>query len=121
MARHAVHVRRVYEQPDTSDGARILVDRLWPRGVRKDAAHLDGWVKEVAPSAELRNWFGHDLARFDEFRRRYLDELTEPTRQAALDSLRAAFAERPLTLLTATKDVEHSHAAVLRKWLEHPS
>jgi uncharacterized protein YeaO (DUF488 family) len=108
MARHAIHVRRVHEQPDTSDGARILVDRLWPRGVRKDAAHLDDWVKEVAPSAELRNWFGHNLARFDEFRRRYLDELTEPTRQAALNSLRTASAERPLTLLTATTDVRRS-------------
>jgi uncharacterized protein YeaO (DUF488 family) len=121
MARHAVHVRRVYEQPDTSDGARILVDRLWPRGVRKDAAHLDDWIKEVAPSTELRNWFGHDPDKFDEFRQRYLNELTEPTRHTALNTLRTAAAERPLTLLTATKDIEHSHAAILRKWLEHTS
>jgi uncharacterized protein YeaO (DUF488 family) len=99
----------VYEQPDASDGARILVDRLWPRGVRADTAHLDDWIKDVAPSSELRNWFGHDPDRFDEFRRRYLGELAEPARRAALNSLRTAFAQRPLTLLTATQNAVGVH------------
>ncbi len=115
-----IRIRRVYEEPAPADGTRVLVDRLWPRGLRRDAAALDGWAKDVAPSTELREWYGHDPARFDEFRRRYLDELSQSGRRAALGRLRAlasAGAGKPLTLLTATRDLEHSQAAVLAQIL----
>jgi uncharacterized protein YeaO (DUF488 family) len=115
-----IRIRRVYEEPAPADGTRVLVDRLWPRGLRKDAAALDDWAKDVAPSTELREWYGHDPARFDEFRRRYLDELSQSGQRAALGRLRAlasAAAPKPLTLLTATRDVEHSQAAVLAQIL----
>jgi uncharacterized protein YeaO (DUF488 family) len=113
-----VRVRRVYEEPSAADGARILVDRIWPRGLRKDVIRLDDWAKDVAPSAELRTWYGHDPAKFAEFRQRYLGELAGSPQRAALGRLRAlAAAGRPLTLLTATRDVEHSQAAVLAQLL----
>jgi uncharacterized protein YeaO (DUF488 family) len=117
-----VRARRVYERPSAEDGARVLVDRLWPRGLRKDALQLDDWAKDVAPSNELRAWYGHDPARFDEFRRRYLGELTGSSQQAALGRLRTLMASgRPLTLLTATKDLDHSQAAVLARLLGQPA
>lgn len=112
MSSH-VRVRRIYQEPDPADGARVLVDRLWPRGVSKQKAALREWAKDVAPSDELRTWYGHDPAKFDEFRQRYLAELAQPGPSAALDRLRALAAVEPVTLLTATKDVEHSQAAVL--------
>jgi uncharacterized protein YeaO (DUF488 family) len=113
-----IRVRRIYDQPEPADGARVLVDRIWPRGLRKDAVRLDDWAKDVSPSSELRTWYGHDPARFDEFRQRYLGELTGSSQQAALGRLRAlAAAGRPLTLLTATRDVDHSQAAVLARLL----
>ena len=113
-----VRVRRVYDEPSSADGARVLVDRIWPRGVRKDSIRLDGWAKDAAPSAGLRTWYGHDPARFSEFRQRYLRELTGSTQRAALGRLRTLVAAgRPLTLLTATRDVEHSQAAVLAQLL----
>jgi uncharacterized protein YeaO (DUF488 family) len=93
------------------------VDRLWPRGVSKAAAHLDEWVKAVAPSDDLRRWYGHDPARFAEFRRRYADELHEPERTEALTHLEDAASRGTITLLTATKDVAHSEAAVLAELL----
>lgn len=108
-----VRVRRVYDEPESEDGARVLVDRLWPRGVRRDALDLDDWNKDVAPSAELRTWFGHDPEKFAEFGSRYRDELDTAAGRAALDRLRALSRSGPLTLLTATKDLEHSHTAVL--------
>lgn len=108
-----VRVRRVYDAPEPEDGVRVLVDRLWPRGIRKDALDLDDWNKEVAPSAELRGWFGHDPEKFAEFASRYRDELDTVVGRAALDRLRALPHDRPLTLLTATKDVKHSQATVL--------
>ena len=92
---------------------RLLVDRLWPRGVSKAKAHLDEWVKDVAPSDDLRRWYGHDPERFPEFRRRYLSELREPERAAALARLTEAASRGTVTLLTATKDAGHSEAAVL--------
>jgi uncharacterized protein YeaO (DUF488 family) len=79
-----VRARRVYEAPDAADGRRVLVDRLWPRGLAKAAAHIDEWLKAIAPSDELRVWYGHDPAKFGEFRRRYDDELRDPERAAAL-------------------------------------
>jgi uncharacterized protein YeaO (DUF488 family) len=112
-----VRARRVYDQPEASDGRRVLVDRLWPRGLAKEAAHVDEWLKAVAPSNELRRWYGHDPAKFDEFRRRYDDELREPERAEALVHLRELAASGPVTLLTATRDLEHSQAADLAQRL----
>lgn len=108
-----VQVRRVQEQPGQNDGTRVLVDRVWPRGVAKAAAQLDDWNKDVAPSTDLRTWFGHDPEKFDEFAERYRAELDSEAGREALQHLRDGVRRRRLTLLTATKDVEHSHAAVL--------
>jgi uncharacterized protein YeaO (DUF488 family) len=108
-----IRVRRVYDKPSPEDGARVLVDRVWPRGMRKDAARLDEWAKDVAPTTELRTWYQHDPAKFDEFRRRYTAELAGPGAREALDRLRALAADRPVTLLTATKELDLSQAAVL--------
>jgi uncharacterized protein YeaO (DUF488 family) len=108
-----VQVRRVYDETRSDDGVRVLVDRVWPRGVRKEAVELDEWTKDVAPSADLRKWFGHDPEKFTRFTARYRGELDTASGQAALDHLRMLAKGKPLTLLTATKDVQHSHAAVL--------
>jgi uncharacterized protein YeaO (DUF488 family) len=116
----AVHVARIYHLPPGHDGTRVLVDRLWPRGLRKDDAPMDLWCKEVAPSNELRHWYGHDPALFDEFSARYQAELADPARAAALDRLRELSREGPLTLLTATKTPEISHAEVLARLLNDP-
>jgi uncharacterized protein YeaO (DUF488 family) len=110
---HPVRVGRVYEQAGERDGARILVDRLWPRGLSKQAAALDEWCRAVAPSTELREWFGHDPARFAEFTDRYQQELADPERAAALGRLREWHERGPVTLLTATRAVDISHATVL--------
>jgi uncharacterized protein YeaO (DUF488 family) len=83
-----IRVRRVYDAPESQDGARVLVDRVWPRGMRKEAARLDDWARDVAPSSVLRTWYRHDPAKFDEFRRRYTAELAEPGPQAAVVRLR---------------------------------
>ncbi|MFI9723262.1 DUF488 domain-containing protein [Streptomyces sp. NPDC052396] len=114
---HRIDCRRVYEEPPAGEGKRILVDRVWPRGLRKEDAHLDEWLREVAPSTDLRRWYGHQPDRFPEFRRRYLDELREPERRQALAHLRELAGEDRVTLLTATKDVAHSQAAVLAERL----
>lgn len=108
-----IRVRRVYDEPSTADGMRVLVDRIWPRGLAKAAARVDEWAKDVAPSTELRKWYGHEPGRFGEFRRRYAAELDRPASRAALQRLRSRMANGPLTLLTATKDVGHSQAVVL--------
>ncbi|MGH3209114.1 MAG: DUF488 domain-containing protein [Trebonia sp.] len=110
---YPVSVGRVYDPAGEQEGARILVDRLRPRGLSKAAAALDEWWREVAPSAELRGWFGHDPARFAEFTDRYRQELAEPERSAALGRLRERHERGPVTLLTATKAVDISHATVL--------
>jgi uncharacterized protein YeaO (DUF488 family) len=112
-----VRVRRVYDDPDADDGLRVLVDRIWPRGLAKAEAALHEWCKEVAPSTELRRWYGHDPDRFAEFMRRYQVELTEPERAAALAHLRELAADQKLTLLTATKQPEISQAQVLAQML----
>ena len=116
-----IRVRRVYDAPSPADGARVLVDRVWPRGLRKDAARLDEWAKDAAPSTELRKWYGHDPAKFDEFRRRYHAELAEPGAKAALDRLRAVARSGTVTLLTATKDIDRSQAAVLAEEPSQPT
>jgi uncharacterized protein YeaO (DUF488 family) len=113
MTRRSVLVRRVYEEPRPEDGTRVLVDRLWPRGLTKDKAALDEWCKNVAPSDELRKWYQHDPDRFEEFSRRYRRELTDPQHAEAVSHLRDLANDMPLTLLTATKRPEISEAAVL--------
>ncbi|HEY3561494.1 MAG TPA: DUF488 family protein [Kribbella sp.] len=117
MRRRSVRVGRIYDQPTAADGVRVLVDRVWPRGIRKDAAAIDEWAKDVAPSTELRKWYGHVPEKFGEFETRYRDELATPAGQAALDQLRTLSEGTTLTLLTATRDVDHSQAAVLAKLL----
>ncbi len=116
-----IRVRRVYAEPSPQDGTRVLVDRLWPRGLRKDAARLDDWAKDVAPSTELRTWYSHDPAKFGEFRRRYIAELSEPGPREALNRIRALATDGPVTLLTATKDLDLSQAAVLAGLLRETS
>ena len=112
-----VRVRRVYDEPSPEDGARVLVDRIWPRGLTKERAGIGEWAKVVAPSTELRRWYGHDPSKFDQFRRRYQTELAEPDRQAALRHLRDLARSGPLTLVTATRDIDHSQASVLAEHL----
>jgi uncharacterized protein YeaO (DUF488 family) len=117
MAGGNVRVRRVYEDPDRDDGVRVLVDRIWPRGMTKARAALDEWCKDVAPSHELRTWYGHQPDRFEEFARRYRLELDDPLRAAALAHLRDLARDRPVTLLTATREPAISEAAVLARLL----
>lgn len=109
-------IRRVYDPPSPSEGARVLVDRVWPRGVRKADLDLHAWRRDLAPSTELRRWFGHDPDRWEEFQRRYAAELEE--RQADLDSLAALAREQGLTLLYAARDRQHNNAEALRRLLE---
>lgn len=111
MAARGFTLSRIYD--DAPDGVRVLVDRLWPRGVTKEKAALDEWLKDVAPSAELRKWFGHEVERFDEFVRRYRAELDEAPGSEAVDHLLDLARERRVILLTATKDTAHSGAQVL--------
>ncbi|MEU5585920.1 DUF488 domain-containing protein [Streptomyces chrestomyceticus] len=115
--RGEIRQRRVYEAPEAADGVRVLVDRLWPRGVAKDAARLDEWCKDVAPSKELRTWYGHRAERYEEFAERYREELAVSPAAEALGRLRGYAAAGPLTLLTATKDVGLSHVGVLAEVL----
>jgi uncharacterized protein YeaO (DUF488 family) len=109
----SVRVRRIYDDPSPDDGTRVLVDRIWPRGMSKERARLDEWCKQVAPSTELRTWYGHDPKRFAEFTRRYRAELEEGERAEALAHLRELARGGTLTLLTATKAADISEAAVL--------
>ncbi|MFD9869295.1 DUF488 domain-containing protein [Streptomyces niveus] len=112
---HGVRIRRVYDAAEPDDGTRVLVDRLWPRGLAKTDAAFDDWLKTAAPSAELRKWYGHDPRKYAEFADRYRAELAEAgsAASAALARLVELAAEGTLTLLTATKDLEHSHPRVL--------
>jgi len=112
-------IKRVYETAEPEDGARVLVDRLWPRGVSRDEAKLDAWRKDVAPSSELRKWFDHDPERWTEFKERYFGELDDK-RQAIDGLLAVAEGNDRLCLLYAARDTEHNHALVLREYLvEH--
>jgi len=109
---HHVRLKRVYEPPASDDGVRVLVDRLWPRGLRKADADVAHWMKDLAPSSELRRWFGHDPERWQEFRRRYASELQRHT--AELDELRELARRRTVTLLFGARDEQHNDAVVLR-------
>jgi len=112
-----LNLKRVYEPPDRADGTRFLVERLWPRGISKEAAKLDGWLKEVAPSDSLRKWYGHDPKKWEEFRSRYFAELSRAPQ--SLDPIREATARGTVTLVFAAKDPELSNARALKDFLEH--
>jgi uncharacterized protein YeaO (DUF488 family) len=112
-----IRLKKIYDPPDRNDGARVLVDRLWPRGARKEKAKLTLWLKEIAPTAELRKWFGHDPARFAEFSRRYQAELkANKDAVGRIDDLMAA---GPVTLLYSAHDAEHNNARVLADYLKN--
>lgn len=111
-----IRVKRIYDPPDQNDGARVLVDRLWPRGVRKDTARLRLWLKDIAPSTDLRRWFGHEPARFSEFSRRYREELGANT--DAVSQMNDLIKAGPVTLLYAAHDTEHNEARVLADYLK---
>lgn len=113
-------LKRAYEAVDASDGTRVLVDRLWPRGVSKAEAHIDLWLKDVAPSTELRKWYGHDPERFEEFRRRYMLELQSGAAGQALTQLRELARQGTVTLIVGARDSEHSDGAVLLELLAAP-
>lgn len=106
-----IKIKRVYEEPDAQDGRRILVDRLWPRGLTKEKAGVDLWLKEIAPSTELRKWFRHDPSKWEEFQKRYFRELNE--NDEAIGTLRQALKEGNVTLLYGAKDEEHNEARVI--------
>lgn len=112
----SIAIKRVYDAPAGDDGVRVLIDRLWPRGLSKAALKLDAWPRELSPSTELRLWYGHDPKLFAEFRRRYRNELS--ARKDELAALRATIKDRPATLLTATRELDLSHAVVLREALQ---
>lgn len=117
MARKSrIHMKRVYDEPAKADGTRVLVDRIWPRGVRKDEAAIDEWLKEIAPSTELRKWFGHSPERWEEFRRRYEAELAE--NEDAVERLLDLCRKGDVTLVYAARDDEHSNARVIKELLE---
>ena len=107
-----IRIKRVYDPPDHRDGTRILVDRLWPRGLTKEKARVDLWLKDIAPSAELRTWFGHDPRKWPEFQRRYRDQLEKNSDQVL--RLKRAMAEGIVTLLYGAKDERHNEAVVLQ-------
>ncbi|MYS10957.1 DUF488 family protein, partial [Streptomyces sp. SID6041] len=115
---HRVRVRRIYEPPSPDDGVRVLVDRLWPRGLAKTDARIDEWPKALTPSTELRRWYHGTEGGYEEFRRRYRAELEAPEARAALDRLRRLAAEGTVTLLTATKEPAESHTSVLLEELD---
>ena len=109
----SIRIKRVYEQPSHEDGKRILVDRLWPRGLSKEKASVDLWLKDIAPSTELRKWFDHDPSKWDEFKQRYLSELKENSE--AVQTLKEELKKGQVTLVYAAKDEEHNDALVLQE------
>ena len=115
MSVEPLRTKRIYDPLSDDDGQRILVDHIWPRGVKREAAKLTEWVKPIAPSSELRKWFGHDPARFAEFRRRYFEELD--ANEEAVRRLRGLLEEGPTTLLYAARDTAHNNAVVLADYL----
>ncbi len=115
----AIALKRAYDKPAASDGTRVLVERLWPRGLTKEAAALDAWLKDVAPSHELRKWYHAQPRPWETFRRRYLEELSSPEANGALEQLyEMARSARKLTLVYAARDTEHNSAVVLKELLE---
>lgn len=113
-----IRLKRAYEPVDESDGKRVLVDRIWPRGVRKDELQIERWDKELGPSTELRKWFGHDPVRWDGFQERYREELAAPDKQALIEQLAREAEAGTLTLVYSARDTEHNQAVVLRSVIE---
>jgi uncharacterized protein YeaO (DUF488 family) len=113
-----LHLKRAYEDPKSSDGYRVLVERLWPRGVKKEALELDDWMKDVAPSTELRQWYGHDVDKWREFQERYRKELSKEPAAKAVDDLADRAKDGRVTLVYAAADEEHNSARVLCEVLE---
>jgi uncharacterized protein YeaO (DUF488 family) len=111
-----VRLKRVYDKPAKADGRRVLVDRIWPRGLTKKQARIDEWAKEIAPSDRLRKWFGHDPARWEEFNKRYAGELSKKREQA--EQLARAAKKRTVTLLFGAKDINHNNAVALKEYLQ---
>jgi uncharacterized protein YeaO (DUF488 family) len=116
MSNKPIQTKRVYEDAANNDGYRVLVDRIWPRGVSKEKAKLDEWMKDIAPSSDLRKWFGHDPDKFGEFKKRYKDELGE--KEDLLDQLAEKSTQKKVTLLYGAKDEEHNQAVVLESVLK---
>ena len=114
----SVRIKRAYEAPSAADGYRVLIDRLWPRGRRKQDLQLDAWLKDLAPSSELRTWFGHDPSRWTEFQRKYRRELRRESSQEALRDLARRAKRGRVTLVFAAKDVEHNDAVALKAIIE---
>jgi uncharacterized protein YeaO (DUF488 family) len=106
-------LKRVYEKRQNSEGKRILIDRLWPRGLTKEQAAIDEWLKDLAPSEELRKWFGHEPDKFPEFRKKYLKELAGPVQQPLLEQIAGMAAKTDVTLVYGAKDTEHNNAVVI--------
>ncbi len=113
-----IKLKRAYEPASPDDGYRVLVDRLWPRGIAKADLQIDSWEKDLGPSTELRKWFGHDPERWAEFRRRYLQELDDPQKQQLLESLAERARRGTLTLIYGARDTEHNQAVVLKEALD---
>lgn len=111
-----IRLKRAYDPPGPDDGARLLVERLWPRGLTREKAGIEAWLKDVSPSQELRKWYAHDVAKWKEFRRRYRDELRD--NPEPVDRLRKRVKEGPVTFIFAAKDEEHNSARVLKEYLE---
>jgi len=111
-----VITKRVYDPVSRDDGKRILIDRLWPRGIKKEDAKVDEWLKDIAPSTELRKWFAHDPAKWPEFKKKYISELKK--KSGLVEKLRAEAKKGTITLLFAAKDVEHDNAVVLKELIE---
>jgi uncharacterized protein YeaO (DUF488 family) len=112
-------IKRIYDPPSEGDGRRILVDRLWPRGVKKEEARIDEWLKEISPSNELRKWFGHDPAKWPEFKKRYRKELED--KKAVLDRIKEDAQKKTVTLLYAAHDEAHNNAAAMKEFLSGTS
>ncbi|MCK9275452.1 MAG: DUF488 domain-containing protein [Syntrophales bacterium] len=117
MAGFSIKTKRIYEKPEKTDGFRILVDRLWPRGLKKDDAAVDLWFREIAPSSELRKWFGHDISKWDEFRIKYKEEL-EDKPYLLKTFKRLVHNQKSITLLFSAKDETHNNAVVLKDFIE---
>lgn len=115
----SIITKRAYEPPETGDGYRVLVDRVWPRGITKGALHIHGWYRDIAPSTALRAWFKHDPAKWEAFRRRYLVQLRSRTVAPQLRELASIARHQTLTLVYGARDTEHNQAVVLREYLLH--
>lgn len=113
-----IKIKRVYEAPAADDGARILVDRLWPRGLSSRQAQIDEWMKELAPSSSLRTWFGHEPRRWGEFKKRYVQELKTPEKKSLVADVAQRARQGTVTLLYAARDQEHNNASVLKEFLQ---